>query len=157
MKYILICLFTISLNAQTTTFRSGQLDANQIQILRENYSWNIENKLIILNFIQPKKNCHYNNYENLNQPSSWWKEFYSKIDTTSAENKFVYSDSIAAKKVIDGKSHFSDPNNFLLNNFFQNMPFCYGVIIINTQGFYKLKGSEYSSSEVSKFLQDLNN
>lgn len=157
MKYLIALLlaFSLNVNAQKKNEKSGKLSELQLEIVQKNFNWDANNKVIILNFLQPKSNCHYDNYSNINKPNLWWKNFYSKIDLTNVENKFVYSDSLAAKKIIDYKKNFSDKDNFLLNNFFNDTPYCFGIIVINSQGFYKIKGSEYLQDEVKSFLKSL--
>jgi hypothetical protein len=46
------------------------------------------------------------------------------VDKVLCKNRFVYSDSIAAKKIIDSKTYLTDKENFILKLFFSNEPYC---------------------------------
>jgi len=120
MKCIILLLITLNLNvnAQTSTFKTGRISEAKLKIICENFGWKTDN-VIILNFLQPKQNCHYNNYSKIKRSVSWWADFYAKMELKEAENKYVYSDSSAAKSIIDDITYFSDRNNFCSIPFFR--------------------------------------
>ena len=153
---VLVMLLTLNLKAQTFNQISGKIDEEQLKFLKENYNWNDEN-IVVINFLQPISNCHYDAYENLSNPSKWWTNFYSKIDLTNVANRFVYSDANAARRIIDSKIYFGDVKNFILNNFFSKEPQCHGVLVINNFGFYEMLSREYSEKEVTFFIKILKN
>ena len=153
---VLVMLLTLNLKAQTVKQILGKIDEEKLKFIKENYNWNEEN-IIVINFLQPISNCHYDAYENLSIPSKWWTNFYSKIDLTNVANRFVYSDANAARRIIDSKIYLTDEKNFILNNFFSKEPYCHGVLVINNFGFYEMLSREYSIKEVIYFIKILKN
>ena len=158
LKFILIFVFLLTLNlkAQTVTQISGIINEEQLKFIKENYNWNEEN-IIVINFLQPKRNCHYNAYGHLDVSKKYWANFYSKIDLTNVANRYVYSNAKAAKKILDSKIYLDDEKDFLLKNFFSKEPFCHGVLVINNFGFYEMLSREYSENEVTYFIEILKN
>jgi hypothetical protein len=158
MKKIIV-LFIISLGMMSFKYNkeknsNGKLTEIQLNFVKENYNWNTED-IIIVNFRQPRTNCSYDNYINLNNSVSWWNSFYSKINLKNTLNIFVYSNKKAALNVIDSKTHFEDKNNFFLNIFFSDVRECYGLLVINKLGYYKKINGEYSENEVTNFIESL--
>jgi hypothetical protein len=156
-KLYLTIIFFISVlgvNAQST-LHSGNINDVQLRFIKENYNWHTEG-VIIINFLQPKSNCHYDAYTNLKVADPWWTEFYSKLNLDGVANRFVYSDRNAARKIIDDTIYLADTDKFLLNTFFSKKKFCHGVIVINRKGEFQQKSSEYSGEEIRKFLEILN-
>jgi hypothetical protein len=140
-------------NAQTSTGASGKLDSIEIDFLKKNYNWNTED-ILILNFNQPTKNCHYDNYTDLNGSIKWWKSYYKKINLVGVANRFVYSDN-RANNIIDRQTIFMDKDNKLLETFFDKYPYCHGVLVVNQYGAYELKGSEYLEKDIESYLEKL--
>ena len=126
----------------------------QLEFIREKYKWNSEN-LLLINFVHASERCFYNNNLNLENKSLVWKEFYSKVDLYGVLNIYVYSDSIAAKYIINNHTVFQDFDNFLLNQFFNSKKECYGVLIVNSAGKYEMKEGEYAPSEIENFIKKL--
>lgn len=156
-----ILIFFISLGIMSFKYNeekinNGKLTEIQLNFVKENYNWNSED-IIIVNFRQPKTNCFYDNYKNINNSVSWWKSFYSKMNLKNTLNIFVYSDKHAAKNVIDSKAHFEDKNNFFLNIFFFSENECYGLLIINKLGYYQQKNGEYSEYDVTSSIESIKN
>ena len=156
MKKI-IMLFFISLGIMSfknnkEKISNGNLTEIQLNFIKENYNWNSED-IIIVNFRQPRANCFYDNYKDLNNSVSWWNSFYSIINLKNTLNIFVYSNKKAALNVIDSKTHFEDKNNFFLNTFFYDGRECYGLLVINKLGYYKQINGEYSENEVTNFIE----
>ena len=156
-KNILLFTFLIlSFTVRSQIKISDSINPTRVIIneFKLNYNWG-EEKILIINFSFPLKSCHYNHYENLKAGKLWWNNFYKKINLENIANRFVYSDSIKAKKIIDYQSHFPDKNNFILNNFFINTMECYGVILINEHGDYRIKKGEYLENEIVQFIREL--
>lgn len=151
---LLIALGLMSFKSPEAKNYNRKLTESQLKFIKENYNWNGEN-ILIINFVQPKRNCFYDNYEHMNTSVNWWAKYYAKIDLTNITNIFVYSDKFAAKEVIDSKTHFEDKENFLLKNFFLNGSECYGVLIINKMGDYQKEDGEYSQKTVERDILKL--
>ena len=152
---LIIYFFITNINAQST-HHSGKVTETQLKFFKENYNWNSEN-ILIINFLQPKYNCHYDAYTNLTVSISWWDKFYNDLDLKNIANRYVYSDNKKVKEIVNLKTHFADKDEFILKNFFSNEPFCYGVLIINQMGNYEQKSSEYLVEEVNYYIDKLSN
>jgi hypothetical protein len=126
----------------------------QLKFIKENYNWKSE-EILIINFLQPRENCFWNNNEHSNSSIKWWEKFYSNINLTNISNIYVYSDKISAKKIIDSKTRFEDYNNFLLNNFFNIKKECFGVLVINSLGEYEFIEGEYTEKQVENLIENL--
>ena len=135
-----------------------KLTYSQEQFIKNNYNWE-NKKILILNFYQPIQNCHFDNYSKIKSKSTqnWWTAFYQEVNLTDCSNKFIYSDSIKAKKVINHFDKLPDKENFLFINFFKNHPYCHAIIIINSDGYYISKNSEYTESEINDYINRLRN
>lgn len=132
----------------------GILTELQLKFIKENYNWKSE-EILIINFLQAKENCFWNNNENPNSSIKWWEKFYSNINLKNISNIYVYSDKISAKNIIDSKTRFEDYNNFLLNNFFNIKKECFGVLVINSLGEYEVAEGEYSEKQVETLIKKL--
>ena len=133
----------------------SSLSSEQLNFIKEKYNWNNQ-EFLIINFRLPKESCHYDNYRNLKNSKKWWTEFYSDVELSDSRNIFIYSDSVKAKKVIDGKFGFPDYDDFFSNSIFLNDKACYGLIVINQKGDFYKKAGEYQLNEVLSFKQSLN-
>ena len=95
--------------------------------------------------------------ENLKNGSQWFdNNIYKTINLSNTKNIFVYSDKLAAKKIIDNNRFFEDFENYFLNNFFNANDNCYGVIAINSDGRYSYKFGEFSTEDVTLLLKNVN-
>ena len=82
-------------------------------------------------------------------------KFYSKIDLANVRNIYVYSDKISANTIIDAQIKFEDYEDFIWTNFFKYNKECYGLLVVNSLGEYKIQRGEYSEREVEKYLKTL--
>ena len=150
-------IFLVLISSIITSFNRTEnkklITESQLKFIKEKYKWNSEN-LLVINFVQAKKNCFYDNNSNLANSLTWSKKFYSKINLDNILNIYVYSDKKSAKTVIDSKTKFEDFDDFLLNNFF-NKRDCYGILVINSNGEYEIKEGEYLESDVERFIKAL--
>jgi hypothetical protein len=147
---LLTILFSISVYSQEFKVEKEQLDA-----IKELYKWNNE-KFLVVNFTQPKYNCHYNNYQHLDNKKKWLDDnVYKNVDMTNCKSIYVFSDKQAAKKIIDNVIYFEDYYNYFLNNFFNIKERCYGLLIINQDGSYNNLVGEYSKKDVEIMLEAL--
>ena len=151
----IIFLFNVLGSNAQSTYHSGKINDANLKFIKENYNWGIE-PVVIINFLQPKSNCHYDAYTNFKASNSWWTEFYSEINLEGVAIRYVYSDKNAAKKIIDDIFHLADNDNFFLKAFFSNEKFCHGVIVINQSGEFEQKSSEYTAEDITNFLKILN-
>jgi len=156
-KQLMLLLLVISLFSfnKPEIQTDEKLSEEQLIFIKENYNWNSED-LIIVNFRQPQSSCHYDNYKNLKQSSDWWNDYYSKMKLNNIRNIFVYSDSNKATGIIDSKNHFSDVNNFFLENFFTEEQNCYGILVFNKNGDFQKKSGEYTQDDIVEFQNILN-
>lgn len=132
----------------------GKLTETQLHFVIENYHWTSE-QLLIVNFRQPKSNCHYDNYVDLKNSAKWWCEFYSKIDLQNIRNIFVYADYSKAKNIIDSHNHYADASDFFMNQIFSLDKTCYGVLVLNKSGHYRRKAGEYIQKDIEKLILEL--
>lgn len=155
-RLITLCLIVITFSSfiknEPNTY-SGKLNTIQLKFIKDNYPWK-DGEFLIINYRQPKRSCHYNNYYKI-ASSTWFDNLYSKIKLHNISNIFIYADSKRAKKIIDFKKHFEDKNHYLLDNFFSKDKSCYGLMIINEQGDYKQKNGEYFQSDIVSFVNKL--
>lgn len=155
MKKIFI-LFILLLIGNFTFSQDNVIPKEELATLKQSYKWN-EEKILIVNFYLPKNKCHYNQYENLKNGSQWFdNNIYKTINLSNTKNIFVYSDKLAAKKIIDNNRFFEDFENYFLNNFFNPNDNCYGVIAINSDGRYSFKSGEFSTDDVTLLLKNVN-
>ena len=155
MTRILFFTFIFSILMSFTQFGNKDiLTELQMKFIKEKYNWKSE-EILIINFLQPKENCFYNNNENPKSSIKWWKKFYSNINLNNVSNIYVYSDKISAKNIIDSKTRFEDYNNFLLNNIFNIKKECFGVLVVNNLGEYEVVEGEYSQKQVETLIKKL--
>jgi hypothetical protein len=152
-KTLFITLF-FSITLSFSQTENKKITASQLKFIKEKYNWNTE-RVLIINFTQSNENCFYDNNRNLENSINWWNKFYSKIDLTNVLNIYVYSDKISATKLIDAQTKFEDYEDFIWTNFFKYNKECYGLLIINFNGEYKIERGEYSEREVEKYLKIL--
>ena len=135
-------------------YSSGKLTEPQLHFVIENYQWTSE-KLLIVNFRQPKSRCHYDHYADLKNSAKWWREFYADIDLQNVRNIFVYADHSKAKNSIDMHTHYADASDFFLNQIFSLDKTCYGVLVLNKSGHYRKKAGEYNQKDIEKLILEL--
>jgi hypothetical protein len=136
--------------------QENNIPKDQLLKLKELYKWN-EEKVLIVNFYFPKKNCRYNHYEDLKKGRNWFiNNIYKSINLSNVKNIFVYSDKIAAKKIIDNEQCFEDYENFFLKNFFIEDGYCHGIMVISNEGKISYMFGEFLSEHVELLLKNVN-
>ena len=150
--FLIVITFSSFINNVPNTY-SGRLTKTQLEFIKDNYPWK-DGNFIIINYRQPRKSCHYNNYYKITS-TTWFDDFYSKLKMQNISNVFIYADSNRAKKVIDSKKYFGDKKKFLFKNFFSKDKSCYGLMIINEKGDYQQKNGEYLQSDIITFVNKL--
>ncbi len=158
-KILLVLLIALSFNCSSTQDvtkninnsyeailfdYTGIMSEQQMSFIHNNYDWEHE-KLLIINFTQPRSYCHFDNSKNSSESRRWWFNFYSKVNTANCSNIFVGKSESGA----------NDKDNFLLNNFFKRKISCYGIMVINNKGQYLQYNGHYSEKQVSKFIEKL--
>lgn len=142
----------------TTQFAFAQektIPQNQITAIKDAYNWT-EEEYIIINYRFPKDYCSYENYGELEKSYTWLtNKVYTKVNPENHRNIFVYADKLAAKKILDNKTHYDDIGFYFLKNFFDKKGNCYGVLIINKNGQYKYILGEYSYIDIQNITDSL--
>ena len=133
---------------------ADKMDSEKLLFIKNNYNWNNE-KILIINYKQPISSCHFDNNKITSEGKTWWKNFYSKVDTENCLNIQVLANGERVKKKLDKIYYFDDENEFLLTNFFDRKKSCFGVLVINDQGDYIQYNGHYSERQVDKFIKNL--
>lgn len=147
----LILFFSFAINAQEIP----KLPKDQMNSIKYEYNWKSENFLII-NYRFLAKDCSYDNYGELKKTYNWFNEsIYTKLDSTLFRSVFVYADKLAAKEILDNKDNYADIGHYFLKNFFNQKNNCYGVLVINKVGNYKVILGDYSKKDIENMLEAL--
>lgn len=153
MKNIIILL--IAIFSITTFSQENKIEKEQLDIIKELYNWNNE-KYLIVNFTQPRYNCHYDNYQHLDNYKKWLNDnVYKNVDLNNCKSIYVFSDKKAAEKIIDNIIYFEDYNSYFLNNFLNIKENCYGLLIIRQDGIFDKLIGEYLKKDVENMLETL--
>ncbi|PCI02538.1 MAG: hypothetical protein COB81_05115 [Flavobacteriaceae bacterium] len=133
---------------------ADKIDSVQLNFIKKSYKWNNE-KILILNYCQPLYSCHFNNNEITSKSIKWWKNFYSKINTEDCLNIRVLANGERVKNKLDNINYFDDKNDFLLKIFFSRKKSCFGVLVLNREGYYIQYNGHYSEKQVAKYIANL--
>lgn len=131
---------------------TDKLDQEDLAYLKEVYHWK-EEKVLIINFIQPESSCHFDNHKITPSGKAWWKNFYSQMNTENCLNIHVYANGKRVIGKLDGQKYFDDRDGFLLDNFFRRKRSCYGVMVVNDEGKYLQFNGHYSEGLVENYIQ----
>lgn len=135
--------------------QENTLPNNEMASIKYEYDWKNEDVLII-NYRMPNDFCPYENYTNLDKTYAWFKkEIYAKVTAENYRNVFVYADKLAAKKILDFKTHYDDIGQYFLNKFFDKKGSCYGVLVISKSGKYNYIIGEYSHIDIQNLIDSL--
>ena len=155
MKKIIVLLIPLNslliFSQKNSLLTKNQFTESELNFIKETYKWEKE-KILIIKFTQPSKNCHYNNNKSIKKYESRWD---NGINLKKKKTIHIYSDQEASKDVIDNKKQFNDKDDFFYNKFFINDKYCYGVVVINKKGKYGYKSGEYSIEDIKKLIQNL--
>jgi hypothetical protein len=149
---IVFLLTTFSIKAQNEEKTiiadfTGKLSNDELIFTKQQFNWHSE-KILIINYTQPRSSCHFSNHTHPKN-SSWWKKFYSKIDLQDCLNTFACSQKHNKKHL------YFDETNFLLNHFFIRKASCFAVLVINENGDYLQYNGHYYEDEVSNYIEYL--
>ena len=130
---------------------TDRIDSEKLNFIRKTYNWNNE-KILILNYSQPINSCHFDNNKITSEVKKWWKDFYSKINTEDCLNIKVLANGERVKNKLDNINYFDDKNDFVLTNFFDRKKSCFGVLVMNNEGYYIQYNGHYSEKQVTKYI-----
>ena len=140
------------------TFK-GKLTTEQFNKFKSFIEITSESKLVegnnfIINYKQPFADCFYNQYEKGENASVKWFEnsVYEGMNIKFPTLNLFYQAKVVENK--NSKMKF-DLMNLIYNNFMKHNELCYGLLIVNSLGEYRLLIGEYSSKDVSKFIEEL--
>lgn len=133
---------------------ADKIDSEKLKFIKKNYNWNNE-KILIINYCQPIDSCHFDNNKISSAGNKWWKDFYSKINTEECLNIKVLANGERVKNKLDGTHYFDDKNDFLLTNFFGRKKSCFGILVLNNEGYYIQFNGHYSENQVAKYIENL--
>ena len=151
----IVVLFILVFFSENIFSQENILPNNQIVSIKDEYNWQKED-YIIINYKMPNSYCPYDSYSNLDKSYSWFqKEIYAKVNVKNYRNIFVYSDKLAAKKILDFKTHYDDIGHYFLKTFFDKKGSCYGILVINKKGKYNYIIGEYSHLDVQNLIDSL--
>lgn len=150
-KYLLLLVLIFNLSfAQEKT----AITKDQINVLKTLYNWNDE-AFLIINFKQPRENCHYNNYMKFKESKKWLLQNVFNIENIDKNRIiYIYSDEKLAKDVIDNVEFYPDYNNFFTNSF-SSKGDCYSLIIINQSGEVAYKLGEYYQEDLINLMNKI--
>jgi hypothetical protein len=154
MKKLAVLLILIFFSENTFS-QEKKISRDQMNSIKLEYNWKNENYLIV-NYRFLAKDCSYDNYGELKKTYNWFNEsIYTKLDATLFRSIFVYADKLAAKEILDNKDNYDDEGHYFLNKFFYKKNNCYGVLVINKAGNYKLILDEYSKKDIENMFDAL--
>jgi hypothetical protein len=134
---------------QITYDFTGKLNEGQMSFIKDNYDWNSKD-ILIINFTQPRSNCHYDNHKHNKNTVKNYMEYYSDVDLKDCEVIFVCPEKHNSDSYL-----YYDKANFLLNNYFNRKERCFAVMVLNKNGDYLQYNGEYSKKQVSKYIENL--
>jgi|GEM_PF-1117113 archaellum component FlaF (FlaF/FlaG flagellin family) len=133
---------------------ADKINSAKLNFIKKTYNWNNE-KILIINYSQPINSCHFDNNKITSEGKKWWRDFYSKINTDDCLNINVLANGERVKRRIDNLNYFDDKYDFLLKNFFKRKSSCFGVLVLNDEGYYIQFNGHYSERQVSKYIENL--
>lgn len=134
----------------------GVINSEKLNFIKNNYKWKHE-EILIINYSQPVKSCHFDNQVINSVTKKFWKEFYAKIDTENCLNIKVLANGKRFIGKLDNMIYFDDKDDFLLKNFFERKRSCFGILTIHKNGNYLQYNGHYSERDVAQYIYDLKN
>lgn len=133
---------------------ANKINSAKLNFIKKNYHWTHE-KILIINYSQPISSCHFDNNTITSEGKKWLRNFYSKINTDNCLNINVLANGENVKSKLDNVNYFDDKYDFLLTNFFDRKKSCFGVLVLDDQGYYIQFNGHYSERQVSKYIENL--
>ena len=132
----------------------GKVDVEVLTFLAKNYNWNTQ-EILIVNYSQPIKDCHFDNNQLTKQSIKFFDDFYAKINTENSLIVKVFSNGERIRRKLDNVKYFDDKEDFLYINFFSKKRSCFGVLVIHKNGNYYQYNGHYTEKQVAKFSYNL--
>ncbi|TRZ43185.1 hypothetical protein [Robertkochia solimangrovi] len=151
---ILCFLFLVTFSVNAQRIKQGTFEDPMKEFLKKTYNWQ-DQDLLIINFRYPQNSCHYDQYRDLPRSVNFFNDLYRKIDTQAARNIYVYAEESRAKRIIDGVDHFPDIDKRLRKTVFKPYGYCYGLLVLNQNGAYRVVLGEYSENDITKCIEQL--
>lgn len=133
---------------------ADKINSAKLEFIKKNYNWKSQ-KVLIINYSQPISSCHFDNNKITSEGKKWWRDFYSKIDTHNCLNIEVLAEGERVHRKLDNVRYFDDKYDFLLTNFFERKKSCFGVLVLNDEGYYIQYNGHYSERQVAKYIENL--
>jgi hypothetical protein len=135
---------------------ADKINYEQLNFIKKSYNWNNE-KILIITYVQPIaiSTCNID-YKTIPESGKKWREdFYSKINTEDCLNIEIFADGEKIKSKLDNLIYFDDKDNFLYDNFFSRKKSCFGIMVLNNNGFYIQYNGHYTETQIAKFIENL--
>ena len=135
---------------------ADKISNEQLNFIKKTYNWNDE-KLLIINYIQPIEisPCKIDYKSIPESGKKWSKDFYSKINTQECLNIQVFASGELIESKLDNITYFDDKDDFLYDNYFSRKISCFGIFIVNNDGYYIQYNGHKSERQVAKFIENL--
>jgi hypothetical protein len=135
---------------------ADKINDEQLNFIKKNYNWTNE-KILILSYIQPIaiSTCNIDYKTIPESGKKWRKDFYSKINTEGCLNIQVFGSGEIIKSKLDNITYFDDKDDFLYENYFSRKKSCFGILVINNEGYYIQDNGHTSEKQVEKFIENL--
>jgi hypothetical protein len=160
------CSATINLENQTNDSKNEEqiiydyadkISDEQLTFIKKAYNWNDE-KILIIDYVQPIEisPCELDYKSIPNSGKKWRKDFYSKINIEGCLNIQVFgSGEIIKESKLDNITYFDDKNDFFYKNYFSRKKSCFGILVINNDGYYIQHNGHTSARQVAKYIEKI--
>ncbi|MBP9849717.1 MAG: hypothetical protein KBC58_09800 [Flavobacterium sp.] len=164
--FLWMILMTISSQSQTdkvlktnsgSQVAFGYLTKEQFEIFKDfvRRTSNIEvteGNSFLINYVQPISDCFYNHYTQKCNVDWFEQNLYKKFSLPTDMIKLYYQH----KKIDSNKCiSKSDKEGYLYETFFDENKLCYGLIVINSEGQFRVFTGEYGKKDITNFINQL--
>ncbi|TGD58350.1 hypothetical protein [Flavobacterium humi] len=110
----------------------------------------------IINYKQPVGDCFYDQYRMDDCDHLWYEEnIYSLLPfDESVLNLYFQHKEIKNKNAKECLTHY-DTDNYLYSHFFEKSDLCWGLIIVNNKGEFRVLMGEYLKKDVLQLMKQL--
>lgn len=133
---------------------ANKISNEQLTFIKKTYNWNTEN-ILIINYVQPIEisPCKIDYKSIPESGKEWRKDFYSKINTEGCLNIQVFASGELLKSKLDNIIYFDDKNDFLYESYFSRKKSCFGILVVNNNGYYIQYNGHTSERQVAQFIE----